>query len=848
MLSTAALRSLAASVDRPSVPVARPESILPTLYIMAIPLRYETQAVQEITSPRNSLLVFARGLGVLSVQAHPLLSLTTQQPKPLILLINYKPTHLSFLRRSNLVISHIDEDKVAPNHRKQFYQQRGILSFSAKMVIVDLLEGVLNPLDVTFIFVYEISRLSTSSNERFLAELCLTKNPTCYAKLFSEHPEEISPIFDTLTRLFYLQKSLFFPRSDANIDADLTLEPTHSSQILLKPSKTTARLRSILHQFCTEALNEIKRKNPDKDLTRLSFDTCLLHKYKRILQQNVDVNVRNLNYTTRVLVQNVKEIMRIYRNLENEDVTRIYRNFMYILKENCENEASLWLNTQFPDLIDELKVTFRRLIFTVKSDLSVLETHKPPRKWVELAKYIENCTSNGGHWGSILIFVSGFEDDLQYFLTTRRLKAGDLVPNFHLKRLLEEFKDELLLGTERSEVTRHSLERLYTEVNNQFEPSQEVSKRPRSDSEAVLSQPSVLETLGYQWSSEYAPGWRVTFNSEYDASVLDMEEPTHIVLFSYELGIIREVERYAARRFRMEMTVPKEVFLIAMEGSAELRTMDLMKDSEETGFEQLKRLEGSRSQYIRPIPEPEPLTALSNGHSAGRLPTPPTIIIDKREFGSNLPYELYKSGFRLLLSTLTVGDYILSREICVERKNSGSDDIYQSLTSGRLLKQLHKMTRCYTKCVLLLEFQEGTAFSLSTQTVSRSSEKYNINTKLGEVIMQFPRLTVLWSHGVSDTVRLFQRLKEGESEPVFEEAQEHGKKMLNSDGNIVGQNLLLALPGVFVTNVEQLMQRFGNIQRLFTATKQELEEILGDAGASALLAFIEEEYPSSPTS
>lgn len=808
---------------------------------MAAPLRYEAEAASEITAPRNSLLVLSRGLGVLTIQIQPLRELATRLPKPLILLINYKPEQLAVLRQSNLVISHIDEDKVTPAARKQFYQQKGLLSFSSKMVIVDLLDSILNPLDVAFVFINDIGRLSTSSNERFLAELCLGRNPTCFAKLFSEQAEEIPPLYDTLFRVFYIQQTLFLSRNSTDIETDLNTERTNTFEIRLKAAKATQRIRFILQQLCMEALSEIKRRHSNSDLKNLTFEACLLRKFRRILKQNIDTNIRNLSSASLILVENIWEIMSLYRSIETSDPAALYSHLVHILQENGEKEASLWQNSQTPTLIDELKQTLRNLCFSVKPDGVLTDTHKPPRKWVELAKYIETCTASEGQWGSILVYVSGLEEDLQYFLSTRKLKAADLLPNLHLKTLLEDYKDELLQGTERNDQTCRNLEKLYKQLQGQFTLSQEVAKRPRASDDEAEEHVSVLDTLGYRWTSEYAPGWRVSFNAEFDASLLELEEPTHVVLFSYQLAIIREVERYIARRVLLDLPAPKEVLLLTAEGSAEVQTMELQKESETAAFEHLNRLESRRSVHIRPIPEPMPLGLPGEGRNAGREEVQPTIVVDKREFGSNLPYELHKAGFKLALGTLTIGDYVLTKDICVERKNSGSDDIWQSLNSGRLLKQLHKMTNFYRKCILLLEFQDGTAFSLSNHSPSLS-DKYNITAKLGEVIMQFPKLTVIWSHGVSDTVRLFQRLKQGEAEPVLEEAQACGKKMMSQNGNLVGRSMLMAMPGVLGTNIEQLMRRFGNMQGIFKATKAELAEILGEAGSQAFISFIEEAH------
>ncbi len=53
-----------------------------------------------------------------------------------------------------------------------------------------------------------------------------------------------------------------------------------------------------------------------------------------------------------------------------------------------------------------------------------------------------------------------------------------------------------------------------------------------------------------------------------------------------------------------------------------------------------------------------------------------------REFRSTLPSLLHASKMIIVPATLTVGDYILTPEICVERKSI--PDLVSSFNSGRL--------------------------------------------------------------------------------------------------------------------------------------------------------------------
>ncbi len=61
------------------------------------------------------------------------------------------------------------------------------------------------------------------------------------------------------------------------------------------------------------------------------------------------------------------------------------------------------------------------------------------------------------------------------------------------------------------------------------------------------------------------------------------------------------------------------------------------------------------------------------------------IVVDSREFSCMTPISLHEKGFWLIPMVLTVGDYVLSDDICVERKSVITGDLFESFRSGRLL-------------------------------------------------------------------------------------------------------------------------------------------------------------------
>ena len=87
------------------------------------------------------------------------------------------------------------------------------------------------------------------------------------------------------------------------------------------------------------------------------------------------------------------------------------------------------------------------------------------------------------------------------------------------------------------------------------------------------------------------------------------------------------------------------------------------------------------------------------------------VIVDIREFRSLLPSLLHKRGIHIEPATIEVGDYILTPDMCVERKSL--NDLIESISNGRLYNQCNAMCRYYKIPILLIEFDLNKPFNLN---------------------------------------------------------------------------------------------------------------------------------------
>lgn len=68
------------------------------------------------------------------------------------------------------------------------------------------------------------------------------------------------------------------------------------------------------------------------------------------------------------------------------------------------------------------------------------------------------------------------------------------------------------------------------------------------------------------------------------------------------------------------------------------------------------------------------------------------VIVDFRDFRSDLPAHLHYSGLTVIPMMLKTGDYVLSNSVVIERKAVDTGDLYDSIMNKRLSDQLKRLS------------------------------------------------------------------------------------------------------------------------------------------------------------
>ncbi|KAG6373235.1 hypothetical protein JVT61DRAFT_6861 [Boletus reticuloceps] len=379
-----------------------------------------------------------------------------------------------------------------------------------------------------------------------------------------------------------------------------------------------------------------------------------------------------------------------------------------------------------------------------------------------------------------------------------------------------------------------------------------------------------------------------SYSDDTDDQVLAEIQPKFVVMFEPSLEFVRRIEVYRNSSPGLGVRVYFMVYQLSCEEHKYLAGLRREKES----FERLIKERGVRLfiyvQTVSPLTLPmqsmllpiyedkrlgsktgeQIIKSISSRLAGGRkeLSTQASqVIVDMREFRSTLPSLLHASGLLVIPATLTVGDYVLTPDICVERKSI--PDLISSFNSGRLYTQCELMSVHYKQPVLLIEFEENKAFSLEVrpfhpslparanyhlQTVSlakpcvKQSAKYppkkggtsteseralpSIQSKIVLLTLHFPRVRIIWSSSPYATTDIFSDLKAHNPEPDPSRAIAIGAEEDPNVGagvNAAAEELLGCIPGVTAKNVKYVMSKVRSVRELCALGREEVQGILG---------------------
>jgi len=212
------------------------------------------------------------------------------------------------------------------------------------------------------------------------------------------------------------------------------------------------------------------------------------------------------------------------------------------------------------------------------------------------------------------------------------------------------------------------------------------------------------------------------------------------------------------------------------------------------------------------------------------------VVVDEREKPSGVPELLREFGLQVEYRMLDVGDYIISPECAVERKEER--DFLKSLYSGRLFDQAHRLCETYDRPVLIVEGE----LPLFVKEMAKPRTLWGALT------------TLAFEYGLS---MFFTADAEQTADLIYTLTKRRG--LVRPRGPLVQKRprirdlgrtqlfLVSGFPGIGPKLADRALRRFGTVRRVFSASVAELSSVhgIGRIKAERMAEILDAHYHSA---
>lgn len=210
------------------------------------------------------------------------------------------------------------------------------------------------------------------------------------------------------------------------------------------------------------------------------------------------------------------------------------------------------------------------------------------------------------------------------------------------------------------------------------------------------------------------------------------------------------------------------------------------------------------------------------------------IFVDHREQNSTVTKDLFNKECKIIMKQLTVGDYILSQDVVVERKTI--EDFLTSIIDGRLFNQLIDLRTNYQKPLLILEGNINDIFTL------RNIHKNAIMGALTSIALDY-QVPIINTKNSSETAEyIFVIAKREQIAKEKEVRLRMGRKGITPSEQ--QQFIVEGFPLVGPLLAKNLLKEFGSIKNIINASEIDLQKVenLGKKKALSLRKIFEAKF------
>lgn len=776
------------------------------------------------------------------------------------------------------------------------YGAGGVVFVSARVLVLDLLRSVVPFHLITGVLVHNAHVMEEHGVLSFVLRLVRYHcPPSTFIKGFCDHVQSVkNPAkLEAALRALFTGKLLLWPRFEARIAEELSRSQPQVIELFPALTPNMKRIMASLQSLTVAIVKEVAKAHKAMELPEVTMENALRENWSSLMSAQLAGQWNYLGKKTRQLLKDVGLLRKISHYLLQYDCV-MFNRYLLTMRQESLGDFSTWMFEQAAN--DMFQASQARVTSPADGEL-VLE---PQPKWLALQDTLEEIRKSLGGGGTVLVvcrdertcsqlagvlaqgarpwLAQQYSVALEQRMYARGVRSHS-APSFPLsrsgsggggggagsgKKKQQQHQQQKKGGSSSKRRAGSAVARAKTPPREQV-VAEVVAALPKMP--ALLPPPTARgaarrEAFDRLFGPVVDPC--VVIHSldggESPYAVLRSAAPACVVMYDADLAFLRALECYKS----------------ADEGGAALGRVYMIAHDDETEEERALQEENVAFEeviaYKSSMIVEDERGKVHRGNSAlaatlgmpgssrvavfldprdAQLAARPYVVVDTRELnGSKIPSKMWSHGLDVIPMTLEIGDYIVSDDVCVERKTVA--DLISSFADGRLYKQCENMQKHYSVPVLLIEFTPQTFYLQPQHEITQYVQHDAISSKLALLVLHYPRLRLFWSRDVQQSLTFMMALRKGLAGkgPNLERIKQSSVgSVREGDDEAVDatpQIVLSHLPGVLAGNRRAVMERAQSLRGLIEGFDEAAYgPVMGTNNAADLGRFLKTEFRRS---
>lgn len=730
--------------------------------------------IAKSTAKGSTLVVLPTGLGKTVIALLVIAKELTKKKNKILFLAPTKPLvnqHAQYLKNYLIVDDSIDvfTGEVSPEKRKDIWNKSRIIVSTPQVIENDLISRRINLQDISLIIYDEVHRAVGNYSYVFISEMYKKQN-------------------------------------DTRLSLGMTASPGNDLSKILEICKNI------------EISNIEIRTKYDPDVKPYVYDLRI--EWKEV---NLPLEFTKMIQLLRKGLSDRLKILKEIGVIESSSISLINKRKLLDIQKRIQEEIRSNIN---PQKILYRAASVQNAALKIYHAIELIETQGINALRNYFQRMGIEATSKGGSRASREIIKDNNILEAIAYAKSIKIEHPKIaeIENIVKKQIANKKDSNIIVFTHYRDTSIHVFEQL-SKINN-VRPIRFIGQAGKGEDKG-LSQKEQIDIIQKFKKNVY----NVLIATSVAEEGLDIPSTDLVVFYEPVPSEIRTIQR----RGRTGRKMPGKVIILITKGTSDVgyywssrRKEKLMRSELEILRSSLnKRIEDAESFYDR-IEKKDNQKRLDDYSNKKNL----SIIVDNREYRSNVVRFLSGKEVDIESMQLDVGDYVVSSRIGIERKKV--DDYLNSLIEGKLFFQLRRLRDAYSRPVLILEGEK----LLTKRNISHNA----IFGSLVSTIVDFgiPIITTASAKETADLIFIMANREQKHSDKAVAIRGEKWSMSIPEQQ----QFIIEGLPNVSAVLAKRLLQSFGSIKAIVNSSEKELCEVqgIGKNIATEIIKLLNSDY------